>query len=80
MENIPVTTKPAPIVFQEGDQVVLAEGPYKSNTGVFLRLRKDPSWADIQGHDGKVMSHPVEWLAPVATPVKEVSSEPQRAA
>jgi hypothetical protein len=29
---------------------------------VFLRLREDPAWADIQESGGAVRSHPVEWL------------------
>ena len=48
--------------FHEGEAVVLARGSYQGTTGVFLRLREDPAWADIQESDGAVRSHPVEWL------------------
>jgi hypothetical protein len=30
---------------------------------VFVRLRQDPGWADITERNGKVRSHPVQWLA-----------------
>jgi hypothetical protein len=48
--------------FQEGEAVVLARGSYQGTLGVFLRLREDPLWADIQENGGAVRSHPVEWL------------------
>ena len=48
--------------FQAGEAVVLARGSYQGTPGVFLRLRVDPAWADIQESDGAVRSHPVEWL------------------
>ncbi|HUE03846.1 MAG TPA: hypothetical protein VMR62_30105 [Bryobacteraceae bacterium] len=54
------TTGPA---FHEGDEVVLAEGTYQGTSGVFLRLREDPAWADITQRDGTIRSHPVAWLA-----------------
>ena len=50
-------------VFHEGDQVVLAYGTYQGTSGVFLRLREDPNWADIQERDGSVCAHPIAWLA-----------------
>ena len=49
--------------FREGEEVVLAEGSYQGTLGVFLRLREDLKWADITERNGKVRSHPVEWLA-----------------
>ena len=48
--------------FREGDEVVLAQGTYQGNSGVFLRLREDVNWADIRELNG-VRSHPVIWLA-----------------
>ncbi len=55
-------------VFHEGDQVVLADGTYQGTPGIFLRLRKDATWADITERDGSVRSHPLAWLArPVGT-------------
>jgi hypothetical protein len=48
--------------FQEGEAVVLARGSYQGTLGVFLRLRPDPLWADIQESGGAIRSHPVEWL------------------
>ncbi len=64
-------------VFQEGEEVVLTDGPYKSNLGVFVRLKEDPNWADITGRDGKVSSHPVEWLARSnsATPGRDAETQ-----
>jgi len=49
--------------FHAGDEVVLAEGSYQGTPGVFLRLREDPKWADITERNGRVRSHPLEWLA-----------------
>ena len=51
------------LAFRIGDEVVLVQGPHKYCCGAFLRLKKDPEWADIVGHDGKIMSERVEWLA-----------------
>jgi hypothetical protein len=48
--------------FQEGEAVVLARGTYQGTRGVFLHLREDPAWADIQESGGGIRSHPVEWL------------------
>jgi hypothetical protein len=50
-------------VFCEGDEVVLARGPYTGTPGVFLRSRADIKWADITERSGNVRSHPLEWLA-----------------
>lgn len=59
MSNGPVGT-----VFQKGDEVVLAKGSYQGTPGVFIRLKKDVNWADIEERNGSVRSHPVAWLAP----------------
>jgi len=48
--------------FQKGEAVVLARGSHPGTSGVFLQLRKDPAWADVQESDGEIRSHPVEWL------------------
>jgi hypothetical protein len=53
-------------VFSEGDEVVLARGPYTGTPGVFLRSRGDIKWADITERSGVVKSHPLEWLAHAA--------------
>ncbi len=68
-----IATKVDAPVLREGDEVVLTDGPYKGSLGVFIGLRDDPNWADIKGRDGKVMAHPVEWLArsTAATPGRE---------
>ena len=58
-----ITTKPVDTAFQEGDEVVLAEGTYQGTRGVFLRLRHDNRWADITERNGSVRSHPIAWLA-----------------
>ena len=52
--------------FREGDEVVLAEGSYQGTLGVFLRLKDDTNWADINERDGSIRSHPVAWLAHAA--------------
>jgi hypothetical protein len=52
--------------FQKGETVVLARGSHPGTRGVFLQLRQDPAWADIQESDGETRSHPVEWLDHVA--------------
>ena len=54
---------PANTIFREGDEVVLAGGPYQGTLGVFLRLGKDAKWADITERNGRLWSHPVAWLA-----------------
>jgi hypothetical protein len=48
--------------FQEGEAVVLGRGTYQGTQGVFLCLREDPAWADIQESCGVIRSHPVAWL------------------
>jgi hypothetical protein len=57
------TIRPVSPGFCEGDEVVLALGSHQGTLGVFLRLREDPSWADIRERNGDVRSHPVIWLA-----------------
>ena len=57
-----MSDRPAGNEFREGDEVVLAEGPYQGTPGVFVRLRKDVNWADIAERNGSVRSHPVAWL------------------
>jgi hypothetical protein len=55
--------KPIAPGFQKGEAVVLARGSHPGTRGVFLQLREDPLWADIQEtSDGEIRSHPVEWL------------------
>lgn len=53
-------TRPA---FREGDEVILAKGTYEGTPGVFLRLKADANWADINERNGRIRSHPVAWLA-----------------
>jgi hypothetical protein len=62
--------RPVSPPFQEGDEVVLAEGTYQGTLGVFLRLSKDRNWADITERNGSVRMHPMVWLthAPEAKP------------
>ena len=48
-------------IFVPGEKVFLAEGPYTCTLGIFLGLRKDVNWADIQEPD-QVATHPVCWL------------------
>ena len=55
--------------FHVGDKVVLAEGPYEGTPGVFLALREDVSWADINELNNVVRYHPVRWLQPIGTTV-----------
>jgi hypothetical protein len=56
------SVKPVPTEFHEGEAVVLARGSYQGTPGMFLRLKADTAWADIQETGGAVRSHPVEWL------------------
>lgn len=56
------STRPAGLTFRPGDNVLLAHGTYQGTLGVFLRLKADPSWADITELNGSVRSHPVIWL------------------
>ena len=55
--------------FQKGEAVVLARGSYQGTPGVFLQLREDPAWADIEESGGAIRSHPVEWLEHVVPTV-----------
>ncbi len=48
--------------FVRGERVVLAEGTYQGTCGVFLQLRPDVHWADIEEVSGVIRSHPIEWL------------------
>jgi hypothetical protein len=48
--------------FRDGDHVVLAEGPYQGSPGLFLRLKEDVSWAEINEGNGITRCHPVIWL------------------
>ena len=50
--------------FHKGEAVVVARGTYPGTLGVFLQLREDPAWADIQESGGDIRSHPVAWLEP----------------
>src|SRR5580692_7428767 len=63
-KEIPNMTSVRPVApgFQEGEAIVLARGTYQGTTGVFLHLRIDPNWADIQESGGNIWSHPVAWL------------------
>ena len=54
--------RPIPSGFQKGEAVVLARGTFQGTRGIFLQLRADPAWADIQESSGEIRSHPVEWL------------------
>jgi len=60
---INMNTRPEGLEFYQGDEVVLAGGPYQGTHGVFLGLRQDDRWADITERNGSVRSHPVVWLA-----------------
>ena len=57
------TTRLVGLEFRKGDDVLLAEGTYQGTRGVFLGLRKDVNWADINERNGGIRSHPVAWLA-----------------
>ena len=48
--------------FQEGQEVVLDNGTYCGTLGVFIRLKDDVNWAEIQEQNGAVRSHPVTWM------------------
>jgi hypothetical protein len=47
--------------FRTGDPIIVL---YDGRTGRFLGLRTDPNWADIEGSNGLIRSHPVQWLRP----------------
>jgi hypothetical protein len=53
--------------FHEGDAICMAKGSYQGTLGIFMCLRSDPAWADLQEPNGLVRAHPVEWMA-LATP------------
>jgi hypothetical protein len=57
-----MSDRPVGHVFHEGDEVVLAEGPYQGTPGVFVRVKDDVKWADITERNGNVRSHPISWL------------------
>ena len=57
-----MSTRPVGPEFREGDGVVLAEGTYQGTLGVFVRLKNDVNWADINELNGSIRSHPVAWL------------------
>ena len=58
-----MSAQPAGPAFNEGDEVVLAEGTYQGTPGIFLRLVKDANWADISERNGSIRAHPIAWLA-----------------
>lgn len=48
--------------FVRGERVVLAEGTYQGTFGIFLQLRPDTQWAEIEEATGAIRSHPTRWL------------------
>lgn len=54
------------VTYQAGDKVVLALGSWQGTQGVFLRLKDDVRWADIEETGGSIRTHPVIWLAHAA--------------
>ena len=60
---------PIPTGFQQGDAVILVSGTYQGTRGVFLHLRADPKWADIEESSGRIRSHPLAWLGHSAATV-----------
>jgi hypothetical protein len=60
--------RPIAAGFREGEAIVLARGPYQGTPGVFLRLREDPKWADVQESSEVIRSHPVAWIEHAAGP------------
>ena len=54
--------RPRASSFQPGDRVFLVRGTYQGTSGIFLGLREDRRWADIEEPGGVVRSHPVAWL------------------
>jgi hypothetical protein len=61
-----MTTRKDAAPFNEGDEVVLAEGTYQGTRGIFLRFDQDINWAHITEQSGRVRNHPVAWLAHAA--------------
>lgn len=53
--------------FRKGDPVVLTGGPNWGTPAIFLGLRSDPKWADLQESNGAVRAHPVEWMSHSST-------------
>jgi hypothetical protein len=51
-------------IFEKGQAVVLFKGSNIGTPGIFVDLREDRKWADIEEQDGTVRQHPVEWLKP----------------
>src|SRR5260370_14570224 len=66
MTSSPHTSHPG---FHAGDKVVLAEGPYQGTPGVFLTLREDVNWAEIEEPNSRVRTHPVRWLQLLAVSI-----------
>jgi hypothetical protein len=56
------TIRPVAPGFRKGEAVIVARGTYPGTRGVFLSLRADPAWADIEESGGETRSHPVAWL------------------
>ena len=48
--------------FQRGDNVVVAEGPFQGTPGVFVKLKDDIKWGEINEYNGVLRSHPLIWL------------------
>ena|SRR5579884_2944876 len=62
-------------VFLNGDEVVLAHGPYEGTRGVFVRRRKDENWADISERNGSTRAHPLIWLVHWTTDARSGNTE-----
>jgi hypothetical protein len=61
------TPAPTDALFSEGDEVVLAKGPYTGTPRGFSAVpRADIEWAEITERNGTIRSHPLEWLAHTA--------------
>ena len=60
--------------FVRGEYVVLAEGTYQGTLGVFLQLRPDTHWADIEETNGVIRSHPMQWLQHATSPDSPTNS------
>ena len=63
------SAKPPNPEFHKGDEVVLTDGAYEGTPGIFLELRPDPNWADIEERNGSIRSHPVVWLKLSSSPL-----------
>ena len=63
------SAKPPNPEFHKGDEVVLADGIYEGTPGIFLELRQDPNWADIEERNGSIRSHHVVWLKLASSPL-----------